>query len=241
MVAGGALGGGGGGAANGGAGGGGGGAKGRAGGGGENGADIDMSEVVKVKNLLDKMGININQIDISQINNLGHKYDGKDSLQPSLCHDSINDRYGVGKHFVRGTRDVGFAIISEAENIIDGVLGGLPLVPNVANGVGGGLKALLCAIEDGFSDFGSDFDSATDIAKHGLVNFFKLQGPHPILGIPLGIAGIAGEAGKAAVSIAGDAVSGVENAVGQLLSARNVMFPIIINRCSRFKKIKLKA
>ncbi|GFX75457.1 hypothetical protein TNCV_521801, partial [Trichonephila clavipes] len=72
------------------------------------GADIDMSEVVKVNNLLDKMGIDISQIDLSQINNLGHKYDGKDSLQPSICHDSINDRYGVGKHFVRGTRDVGF-------------------------------------------------------------------------------------------------------------------------------------
>ncbi|GFX75463.1 hypothetical protein TNCV_521861 [Trichonephila clavipes] len=87
--------------------------------------------------------------------------------------------------------------------------------------LGGGLKALLCAIEDGFSDFGSDFDSATGIAKNGL------QGPHPILGIPLGIVGIAGEAGKAAVSIAGDAVSGVENAVGQLFSARTYILPIL--------------
>ncbi|GFX74056.1 uncharacterized protein TNCV_4475541 [Trichonephila clavipes] len=101
------------------------------------------------------------------------------------------------------------AIVSEAQAILDPLLGGITL------GIGNGLKALLCAIEAGFSDFGSDFDSATDIAKNGLVNFFKLQGPHPILGIPLGIAGIAEEAGKAAISIAGDAVNGVENAVGR--------------------------
>ncbi|GFS31948.1 uncharacterized protein NPIL_93011, partial [Nephila pilipes] len=141
-----------------------------------------------------------------------HKFDGKDSLQSSLCHDTINDRYGVGKHFVRGARDVGFAIVSEAERITD------PIAGFVTHRIGQGLKQLLCGIESGFSDFGSDFDSATDIAKHGLVNFFKLQGPDPILGIPLGIAGIAGEAGKAAVSIVGDAATGIEQAVGELFA-----------------------
>ncbi|GFQ81006.1 uncharacterized protein TNCT_240641 [Trichonephila clavata] len=178
-------------------------------------SNLDPATVKKIKTLISKLNVDVSKIDFDNLN-LAHKYDGKDSLQPSMCHDKHNDRYGVGKHFVRGTRDVGFAIVSEAQAILDPLLGGITL------GVGNGLKALLCALEDGFSDFGSDFDSATDIAKNGLVNFFKLQGPNPILGIPLGIVGIGGEAVKAAGSIAGDAVSGVENAVGQLAAARNV-------------------
>ncbi|GFX27663.1 hypothetical protein TNCV_2129041, partial [Trichonephila clavipes] len=50
-------------------------------------------------------------------------------------------------------------IVSEAQAILDPLLGGITL------GIGNGLKALLCAIEAGFSDFGSDFDSATDRAN----------------------------------------------------------------------------
>ncbi|CAL1275043.1 unnamed protein product [Larinioides sclopetarius] len=188
--------------------------------------------IKKFKKLLSDNNIDLSKLDLGNLNLGGggggaaggaaaggaaggggiHKFDGKDSLQPAMCDDSINDRYGVGKHFVRGTRDVGFAIVSEAEAILD------PLLGFITHGVGQGLKALLCAIEDGFSDFGSDFDSATDIAKHGLVNFFKLQGPHPVLGIPIGIGGIAGEAVKAAVSIAGDAVGGVANAVNEVIT-----------------------
>ncbi|GBM02731.1 hypothetical protein AVEN_40806-1 [Araneus ventricosus] len=96
---------------------------------------------------------------------------GGGAVKPAICDDSVNDRYGVGKHFVRGVRDVGAAIVSEAEELLDPLLGG------ITQGVGQGLKALLCGIENGFSDFGSDFDSATDIAKHGRND--KDQGPEP--------------------------------------------------------------
>ncbi|GBM68449.1 hypothetical protein AVEN_5169-1 [Araneus ventricosus] len=128
----------------------------------------------KVKKILDMLGIDLSQIDLSQID-VTHKFDGKDSLQPSLCHDTYNDRYGVGKHFVRGVRDVGFAIVSGAEGLIDGLLADLPLVPNIASGIGGGLKAVICAIEDGFSDIGSDLDSALDIAKNGRKLLFDIN------------------------------------------------------------------
>ncbi|CAL1275049.1 unnamed protein product [Larinioides sclopetarius] len=190
-------------------------------------------ETIKTfKKMLGNLNVDLSQLDLGDLNLGGggaaggaaggaggaaggggiHKFDGKDSLQPAICDDSINDRYGVGKHFVRGVRDVGAAIVSEAEDLLDPLLGGL------TQGVGQGLKALLCAIENGFSDFGSDFDSATDIAKHGLVNFFKLQGPHPVLGIPVGIAGIAGEAVKAAASIGGDAIGGIGHALNEIVT-----------------------
>ncbi|GIX90384.1 hypothetical protein CDAR_499301 [Caerostris darwini] len=80
------------------------------GGGGGGGGSISQSTIQKLKKILSQLDIDISQIDLSQLDNLNlaHKYDGKDSLQPSICEDSINDRYGVGKHFVRGTRDVGF-------------------------------------------------------------------------------------------------------------------------------------
>ncbi|GFS36696.1 hypothetical protein TNIN_147691 [Trichonephila inaurata madagascariensis] len=60
-------------------------------------ANLDPSTVQKIKTLISKLNIDPSQIDFNSLN-LAHKYDGKDSLQPSMCDDSINDRYGVGKH-----------------------------------------------------------------------------------------------------------------------------------------------
>ncbi|CAL1298405.1 unnamed protein product [Larinioides sclopetarius] len=90
-------------------------------------------KVKKAKKIFDMLGIDLSQINLGQIDGT-HKFDGKDSLQPSLCHDTYNDRYGVGKHFIRGVRDVGFAIVSGAEDVLDGLLSDLPLVSNINSG-----------------------------------------------------------------------------------------------------------
>ncbi|CAL1298399.1 unnamed protein product [Larinioides sclopetarius] len=106
---------------------------------GEMKVETEEMKVKKAKKIFDMLGIDLSQINLGQIDGT-HKFDGKDSLQPSLCHDTYNDRYGVGKHFIRGVRDVGFAIVSGAEDVLDGLLSDLPLV-SIAGIAGETIKA----------------------------------------------------------------------------------------------------
>ncbi|GFS31927.1 uncharacterized protein NPIL_92911 [Nephila pilipes] len=82
---------------------------------------------------------------------------------PDGCSDTYQIRDGVVKHLLRGSRDIIVAVFRDVKDLMDNNLDGLPLAPNVVNGVSRAITDVMCGAEDVASDVTNSFDTLTDI------------------------------------------------------------------------------
>ncbi|GFW64475.1 hypothetical protein TNCV_813101 [Trichonephila clavipes] len=100
---------------------------------------------------------------------------------PNGCRDRYSIRDGVIKHLLRGGRDVIVAAFRDVQDLINYNVGGIPLAPNIVNGVSKAITDILCGGEEAASDFANYFDTLTDLITRFLLDFLEFRGMGTLL------------------------------------------------------------
>ncbi|GFQ81008.1 uncharacterized protein TNCT_240661 [Trichonephila clavata] len=131
---------------------------------------------------------------------------------PNGCSDRYSIRDGVIKHLLRGGRDVIVAVFRDVQDLINYNIGGIPLAPNIVNGVSKAVTDILCGGEDAASDLTNYLDTLIDLITSFLMDLLEFKG-RTLLSIPRGLLNVTELASKLAVTIIQDLVGATEKGV----------------------------